>query len=164
MINLEEVGKGHPAECMYLQQLYELVIEVNAQLVLEIGSGKFTFSRAILKGLEETGGHLHTCDPIIVPTYTHDRMTFYPVPSDKLAQSWDGDIDFLLIDGDHSAPQVTKDYYNFKRFVRAGGLIALHDINVPHAAGVKKLWSHIKESTPVRLEITSWPGFGVIHV
>lgn len=164
MIDLEEVGKGHPSECMYLQQLYELVLEVNAQQVLEIGSGMFTFSRAILKGLEETGGHLHTCDPLIQVSYEHPHMTFYQKKSDDLAKTWSVSIDLLMIDGDHSKDQVFKDYFNFSKFVRTPGFVVFHDINIPHGKGITQLWEHLKLSEKVRLEITSWPGFGVLHV
>lgn len=164
MLDLNIVGKGHRSELPYLELLCSLVLETQARRVVEIGTGAYSFSRAILKALETTGGHLHTCDPLITPTYAHDQMTFYPIPSDEMAKSWDGPIDFLMIDGDHSAVQVSKDYYNFHPFVRPGGLIAFHDINVPHASGVKKLWKHLKQSCNVRLEITSWPGFGVLSV
>lgn len=163
MIDLKEVGKGHPSEHMYLQPVYELVKEVNAVRVVEIGSGKFVFSRAILKALEETGGHLHTCDPNIVPHYLHDRMSFYPLPSNEMAEIWHKPIDFLMIDGDHSKEQVFKDYYNFEKFVRSPGFIVFHDINIPHGKGITQLWEHLKKSCKVRLEITSWPGLGVLQ-
>lgn len=163
MINLEQVGKGKPAERSYLQQVYELVKEINAVRVLEIGTGRYSFSKAILKGLEETGGHLHTCDPFIEPSYSHDRLTFYPIPSDEVAQNWEGPINLLMIDGDHSKEQVFKDFYNFEGFVTSPGFIIFHDINIPHGKGITQLWEHLKQSEKVRLEITSWPGLGVIQ-
>ena len=164
MIDLKEVGKGHPAEHMYLQQVYELVKEVNAVRVLEIGTGKYVFSRAILKALEETGGRLHTCDPFIVPSFLHKNMTFYPLLSDDLAEIWKDPIDVLMIDGDHSKNQVFKDYYQFESFVRSPGFIIFHDINIPHGKGITVLWEHLKKSKKVKLEITSWPGLGVLSV
>jgi len=37
-------------------------------------------------------------------------------------------LDFLMIDGDHSLSAVEADFQNYSRFVRVGGLIAFHDI------------------------------------
>lgn len=164
MIDLVKVGKGHPAERPYLQSLYELVLEIKAQSVLEIGTGKYTFSRAILKGLEQTGGRLYTCDPGIEPSYVHEQMSFYPISSDSLAKTWRDTINLLMIDGDHSKTQVAKDYYNFRKYVATPGLIAFHDINIPHARGIGELWNHLKKSYPVRMEHSEWPGFGVLSV
>lgn len=163
MIDLMKVGKGKPAERPYLQHICELVKEINAVRVLEIGTGRYSFSKAILKGLEQTGGHLHTCDPFIAPTYAHDQMTFYPIPSDEMAELWAGPIHLLMIDGDHSKKQVLKDYYNFSPLVTSPGYIIFHDINIPHGKGIKQLWELLKQSEKVRLELTPWPGLGVIQ-
>src|SRR5206468_1453131 len=37
-------------------------------------------------------------------------------------------LDLLLIDGDHTWSGVRQDFLNYREFVRAGGLIAFHDI------------------------------------
>lgn len=37
-------------------------------------------------------------------------------------------VDFLFIDGDHSYQGVKKDYVMYRRFVKAGGFVAFHDI------------------------------------
>ena len=37
-------------------------------------------------------------------------------------------VDFLFIDGDHTESGVAQDYNDYKEFVRAGGIIAFHDI------------------------------------
>jgi predicted O-methyltransferase YrrM len=47
----------------------------------------------------------------------------------RLAAALGGErLDFLLIDGDHSAAGVRQDFDDYAPFVRPGGLIALHDI------------------------------------
>ena len=38
-------------------------------------------------------------------------------------------LDFLMIDGDHSYEGVKQDYFMYSPFVRSGGWIAFHDIN-----------------------------------
>lgn len=40
----------------------------------------------------------------------------------------DRKLDFLYIDGDHTAEGVCADYENFRTLVRPGGIIAFHDI------------------------------------
>ena len=55
--------------------------------------------------------------------------------------------DFLFIDGDHSETGVTADYQDCRHLVRAGGIIAFHDIveKQPLPANqVYKLWQKIK--------------------
>jgi predicted O-methyltransferase YrrM len=37
-------------------------------------------------------------------------------------------VDFLFIDGDHTEEGVARDYFDYKDFVRPGGIIAFHDI------------------------------------
>jgi len=47
----------------------------------------------------------------------------------RLAQELGGrKADFLFIDGDHTESGVAQDYNDYKEFVRAGGIIAFHDI------------------------------------
>ena len=164
MIDLHEVGKGHPSEHMYLQPIYEIVKRANAQNVLEIGSGKFTFSRAILKGLEETNGLLWTCDPKKETDYTHPQMFFQQIRSNDLRRTWYRNIDVLMIDGDHRDPQVSQDFANFIPFVLKPGYVIFHDINIPHGKAVRALWQHLKTTYSVYLEIDTWPGLGVIEI
>jgi len=55
--------------------------------------------------------------------------------------------DFLFIDGDHSETGVTADYQDYRHLVRAGGIIAFHDIveKQPLPTNqVHKLWQKIK--------------------
>ena len=47
----------------------------------------------------------------------------------RVAQELGGQkVDFLFIDGDHTEPGVAQDYNDYREFVRAGGIIAFHDI------------------------------------
>lgn len=57
-------------------------------------------------------------------------------------------VDFLFIDGDHTEAGVTADYYGYRKFVRPGGIIALHDIveRQPSPTNqVYHLWKRIKQ-------------------
>lgn len=163
MIDLKQVGKGHPSEIMYVPVIHQLVLDVKPKVVVEIGSGAFTFSQAILAGLEITQGHLYTCDPRPKIEYQHPQMTFYPLHSIDLGEAWIYPIDLLIIDGNHSLKSVTQDFDTYLHHVTSPGYIVFHDINVPSAPGVKQLWTRLKLSWKVHLEITSWPGLGVLQ-
>jgi predicted O-methyltransferase YrrM len=49
--------------------------------------------------------------------------------SDDFAEKWDRKIDLLWIDGDHNYLKVKKDFINWVRFLKKGGIIALDDAN-----------------------------------
>lgn len=53
-------------------------------------------------------------------------------------------IDFLYIDGGHSFYQVISDYKIYSKFVRKGGIIAIHDIFNDTCPGVKQFWNNVK--------------------
>lgn len=82
-------------------------------------------------------------------------------------------LDFLFIDGDHSAHGVAADYELYKQFVRPGGIIAFHDV-VPHpkesGCEVNLFWDKLKEGLDPEEycefieESEGWAGIGVIKV
>jgi predicted O-methyltransferase YrrM len=57
-------------------------------------------------------------------------------------------VDFLFIDGDHSYGGVRRDFELYAPLVRAGGVVAFHDI-VPHPPStgceVARLWEAVKQ-------------------
>lgn len=74
----------------------------------------------------------------------------------KLIEALGGrEIDFLFIDGDHSYAGVKKDYEMYAPLVRAGGVIAFHDIvarkNAADGIEVDKFWAELK-TTGVKTE------------
>jgi len=80
-------------------------------------------------------------------------------------------LDFLFIDGDHRYESVKKDFEMYGKLVRAGGLIAFHDI-VPRPAETKcrvnKFWLGIKDEYEHLEIVRNWgqndAGIGVIYV
>jgi len=79
-------------------------------------------------------------------------------------------IDFIFIDGDHTYNGVKMDFETYVRFLRDGGIIALHDI-VPHpqetGCEVNRLWNEIRCKYQ-NLEIVKdwkqgWAGIGIIY-
>jgi predicted O-methyltransferase YrrM len=94
-----------------------------------------------------------------------------------LAKEWLGGqmLDFLFIDGDHSLEGVRRDYEMYAPCVRAGGIIAFHDI-VPDyktrfgrptaacAGDVPAFWRELKSRPADCLEIIADPdqdGYGI---
>jgi peptidylprolyl isomerase len=84
-----------------------------------------------------------------------------------------GELDFLLIDGDHEYAGARADFCTYGPLVRAGGIIALHDIciNRVHkdAIHVDILWREIREAGYVIQELYSSPaqpqmGIGLVYV
>jgi cephalosporin hydroxylase len=82
-------------------------------------------------------------------------------------------VDFLMIDGDHTYDGVAADYRMYAPLVAGGGLIAFHDI-LPHPqvpeCEVDRLWAELKQ-THDHLEFTDpghdrgwgqWGGIGVL--
>jgi predicted O-methyltransferase YrrM len=82
-------------------------------------------------------------------------------------------LDFLFIDGDHSARGVARDFEMYGPLVRPGGIIAIHDI-VPGAVekvgGVPSFWRRLKSTTSSEVEeiVDDWSqggfGIGVVQV
>jgi hypothetical protein len=96
--------------------------------ILEIGVRDGASTAAILLGLEEHGGHLHSIDTAdCSELWKHPRWTFECGDS-KLAKFPDNEFDMALIDGDHTKEGFLADLHNCYRWVRSGGFIACHDI------------------------------------
>jgi predicted O-methyltransferase YrrM len=47
--------------------------------------------------------------------------------SSDAARHWNTEIDFLLIDGDHSEPAVRRDWEEWSPFIVEGGVVLFHD-------------------------------------
>lgn len=77
-------------------------------------------------------------------------------------------IDFLFIDGDHSYEGVKKDYQMYSPLVRAGGIIAFHDIGKNEEGGCNLLWNEIKKTKTSFKEFlyedNSEKGIGILFV
>lgn len=56
-------------------------------------------------------------------------------------------FDFAFLDGDHTYEGVKKDFEMYSTLVRAGGIIAFHDIAINEAAtGVPQFWQEVKNN------------------
>lgn len=124
----------------YLLSLYNIPVQMNAQTILEIGSGVSTF--ALVAAANKTGGHITSID--IAGAETLNRTpngedilkgepNFTMVQGSSLEVPWDKEIDFFFLDSEHTY-QLTKDeMHRWFPLVRKGGVIMMHD--TAHEAG-----------------------------
>lgn len=78
-------------------------------------------------------------------------------PSAGIAENWrasqaEPSVGFLLIDGDHTYEGVAGDLWNWTPLVVPGGLVALHDANLPGMGVSRAAYHHLPSSQWTRLE------------
>jgi cephalosporin hydroxylase len=174
------LGHGALQKRWELTRLVALVRARRPRVVVEIGVARggtfWAWCRsaapdALLIGIDQRDSE-RPIDSYALPTQTvsllmgdsHDPELEARVRAELAGRQ----IDFLMIDGDHSYEGVIADYLTFAPLVAANGLIALHDIIFyPTAPGIERLWRDLKISHR-HLEFTDrthsagWGGIGVI--
>ena len=75
---------------------------------------------------------------------TNGTVGFVQKLSHEAVKGWQEPIDLLFIDADHSYQAVRRDWDDWSPYVKAGGIIALHDSRTLKYPGVLKL---VKEIT-----------------
>lgn len=172
-----------PAE---ITRLAQAVQAIQPRIILEIGTAS---GGTALIWSRLAADRVITCD-LKDMTYQTPLFSRFPPPGSncrvtllsgdshgpdfkaRVARELNGaQVDFLFIDGDHTAAGVTADYRDYKGFVRPGGLIAFHDIveNQPLPTNqVFQLWRRLKPLARVE-EFVNDPGqrgfgIGVLHV
>jgi len=132
----------------HLRTLFNLVVELNAGVVVEVGTGLSTY--ALMAGANKTNGHLWSIDQF--PTAQRDR---YPQWAEKLetdpnytflggndmdiVKTWDKPIDFFFLDSSHQYQHTLDELKEWGKWVKVGGKIAMHDTHhtVGHAVGCR---------------------------
>jgi predicted O-methyltransferase YrrM len=67
----------------------------------------------------------------------HDgpRVTWHVDFSAAVAQRWDGEVDLVFVDGDHSEEGARADWDGWHRFVGPGGAVVFHDARLTQPGG-----------------------------
>jgi predicted O-methyltransferase YrrM len=140
--------------------------------ILEIGSHAGRSTSCFLLGLEKNGGHLYSVD---IDNSWRDRFggplwTFINKDSkyvEEVMSQVQAPLDILLIDGDHTHPAVERDFYGYIPYVREGGVILVHDINVAgpqHLIDVCETYhKFLFETGYTHFELPGVCGMGVIY-
>lgn len=173
--------KNYPrAMRSYVMMLYEFVLELKPEKVLEIGVHVGQSTKTILMALEKNKkGTLVSIDrkrrSPLSPGYldlasrfhlirgsSHDERVFEVVKNILK----DNELyNILFIDGDHSYDGVKQDWENYTPMVKPGGLIILHDVTNRNV-GIKDFWKEITWDKFVfdwgRARSRVIPGLGII--
>ncbi len=114
----------------HLQTLRDLVVEIDAKKVIELGVGITAPSTiAWLAGLEQTGGHLWSVDVLEQPFPDMAGWTFLQGDdlSPDIFMRLPADADIVFIDTLHTFIQTTTELAVYGPRVRPGGRIVCHD-------------------------------------
>ena len=126
-----------PAERALFREL-----AAGARIIVEIGAFEGVSTRAMRDAMPHDA-HLYAVDPFIANRYgfclqqaifrrevgrsANGHVILLRQFSHEAIVSWREPIDLLFIDADHSFEAVTRDFRDWGRHVRPGGVILLHD-------------------------------------
>ena len=189
-------GMIRPLQCRYeIRRLLEMVQALKPRRIMEIGTANvgtlFLWTRvaapdATLVSLDLPGGDFGGGYPawkrklyesFALPGQSIQLLqadSHHPSSLEQVKKIIGGEpLDFLLIDGDHSAEGVRQDFSMYAPLVRPGGLVAFHDITPhqcdPHTT-LRRTWEQLMVEFPGCCEeIMESPdqkgmGIGVIHI
>ncbi|MHA1816266.1 MAG: class I SAM-dependent methyltransferase [Candidatus Heimdallarchaeaceae archaeon] len=130
-----EVGGIYGNEGLLLAKAYQ---ELNPKFTIEIGRMNGISTRLLAALCKGNGGKMVSFDGLsakgvqgkleLMNLDKYVTLVEGWVPWIKPDFSWD--IDFLFIDGDHTYISILVDYHYFNYFVKKGGYIAIHDMNM----------------------------------
>lgn len=157
----------------YVLFLYELVSELRAENVLEIGFRQAQSTRTILSALKHNNFGKLTTISIDLPDKNgrvQDDLLGYwrPISSDSHDTCCLDIIDdrlfqVILIDGDHSYEGVKQDFNDYKELLDVGGYIIFHDV-LNMSCGVPKFWNKVKNNKKYEsLTLNYGAGMGVLR-
>lgn len=121
----------------HVQRLYDLVIELGAQTVLELGVRDAVSTSAFLAALEQTDGHLYSVDITVsrhkIDEFNDPRWSFFqgfstgPVANTDLLPAL---FDIVFVDTDHTYELTAQEIEVWSPRVRHGGAMVFHDTNL----------------------------------
>lgn len=130
---------GEPSDIQgHLATFVDTVIEMNAKVVIELGTRTGVSTIAWLTGLAETGGHLWSVDIDEVPPIgAHDHWTF--IQGDDLDPGVIAQLprpaDIVFIDTSHLYDQTVAEIEMYQHLVRPGGVMMFHDTELARPEG-----------------------------
>jgi len=135
------------------KNLMDLLYERKCKTLLEIG----TYGAGTARGFTEIVDLVVSMDPFLnsniqqLQNLKSNFIFVHGYSTEERIQSYISKIcpqvDCLFIDADHSDAAVRRDYADYRKFVKPGGIIAFHDTvetKKPGEAQVSFLWNEIK--------------------
>jgi cephalosporin hydroxylase len=146
------------------------VLEIGVHMGGSIRLWKRVLSPAILIGIDEA---IHPDFAKIkgvhkIEGLSQDKQTFSQVRK-ILGKT---KLDFLFIDGSHKLKDVASDFYMYKKLVRRGGVVVLHDVITREydSCEVYKFWDQLSDGGEYRLktidykELPGATGCGIVYL
>lgn len=153
---------GHP-------NLYEVLWLVptllKAKTCVEVGTENGNSTCMIGDAMRRNGGRLWTVDvndcqlakSKIIELGLQDHVSFHHKSGQEFFQNWTQPIDFAFEDSEHGYRNTLEVLEAFHKHVRIGGVIAVHDLNIPAVPRAIADFLNGKDYAMVRSE---WgPGF-----
>lgn len=132
---LNQVKFGSQDSDKHLLTLWALVLQINAQRILELGVRNGNTTLPFLLGVTEVYGHVHSVDleptTFSCPEGLQPSWTFYQ--SDAIAwlenrRAEGGQYDIIYVDDWHSYPHVRQELEIITDLITPSGLVILHDL------------------------------------
>jgi predicted O-methyltransferase YrrM len=143
---MEIINRDSPR---FQDELAAYVLKHNLKTILETGVSYGVSTYKLLGALEQTGGHLYSCDPNPAYRIPHERWTLFLEESYKALESiygLSGPLDLFLHDSDHEVYCQTFEYEVGWHITKAGGIIGSDD----YSWGGHGAWSSFLERHNVR--------------
>jgi predicted O-methyltransferase YrrM len=160
---------------LHLPRMVQLVEQLDAQHVLELGSRSGVSTIAWLHALQRTGGRLTSVDLDAAPAIgAHDNWTHVQGDdTDPALVAALDPADIVFIDTSHLYDHTVQELAIYRWLVRPGGVICLHDTELPTPEGAppRPLYP-VKKAVTEFIAETGWQwhnfpdcwGFAVIRV
>lgn len=130
-------------------------ISIDLPAIIGVNKEKHSFRNKFW--VDKFGERVH-----IVEANSMDIQRTHPILDTILG---DNKVDFLFIDANHDYEPTHNDFYNYKKYVRPGGLIGFHDIyHGAHVHGCAKVFNEAEGTKYVTDPSFGWAGIGIIHV
>lgn len=131
----------YPGEMLPLERLrlYQWITEHKPKVVFEVGTGVGGSTFYISSALQQSGGELHSCDPLRRPPEAflnrfQGTLHYHPLRSDQLIEQLIRDSkkpDFLFFDGPEIPDLAATDLGLLEPWIEPGCLFAMHDWEQP---------------------------------
>jgi predicted O-methyltransferase YrrM len=166
-INREDVVEWSKLETDIADQLirlYELTASISCKnkVVVELGTRRGNSTRALLAAVNDSGGHLYSvdigkCGHALSALGRESNWTFTRGDDLEVIKQWNLPIDHLFIDTSHTYEHTLAELREWGGWVKAHGIISLHDIHYRKTPGVMEAIRKYLSENP-SFEFTEYSG------